>query len=133
MMRGRAATWLLASLAIYPAGLVAQDETRWAKVYGDSTETISLDTTTITSLGDSTYHVWERTLSRPSDRVRVLALAEFDCRFRLTRAVAVALPGFQPVAVSSEDHEWTDILPGSAYEAELRWVCSLGNSAGAPR
>ena len=44
--------------------LAAQDETRWAKVLDDSAEVISLDTTSITPLGDSTYRVWERSVSR---------------------------------------------------------------------
>jgi hypothetical protein len=130
-MRGKAAAWLLAALACYPAQLVAQGETQWANVLLDSTEAISLDTTSITPLGDSTFQVWERSVSRPSDRVQVLARAEFDCRYRLTRAVTVALPGFQPVAVSGDDREWIDILPGSAYEAEFRRVCSLERSSGA--
>jgi len=124
MMSGKAATWLLAGLAVYPARLVAQDETRWATVFADSAEAISLDTTSITPLGDSTYRVWERSVSRPSNRLRVLARADFDCHSRLTRAVAVALPAFEPVAVSGEDREWTEILPRSVYEAEFRRVCS---------
>ena len=124
MMSSKAATWLLAGLAFYPARLVAQDETRWAKVLADSAEAISLDTTSITPLGDSTYRVWERSVSGPSNRVRVLARADFDCRSRLTRAVAVALPGLEPVAVSDEDRGWMEILPGSVYEAEFQRVCS---------
>jgi len=56
--------------------------------------------------------------------VLVLARAEFDCRLRLTRAVAVVLSGFAPVQGSEEDSEWTEIPPGSSFEAELRQVCA---------
>ena len=52
--------------------------------------------------------------------------AEFDCRLRLTRTVAVVLPGFAPVRGSEEDSEWTEIPPGSSFEAELRQVCAPG-------
>jgi hypothetical protein len=120
--------YLLAGLAFLPARLAAQGDTRWAEVLSDSAQTISLDTTAITPLGDSTYQVWERSVSQPAGHVRVLALAEFDCRSRLTRAVTVALPGFRPLPASTEDREWTDIPPGSAYEAEFRWVCGRRES-----
>jgi hypothetical protein len=65
-------------------------------------EAISLDTTSITPVGDSTYRVWERFISRQADGVRALARAEFDCRYRQTRGVAVALPGFEPVELSGK-------------------------------
>ncbi len=133
MMSSKAATWLLAGLAFCPARLAAQDETRWAKVLADSAEVISLDTTSITPLGDSTYRVWERSVSRPSNRLRVMARADFDCRSRLTHAVAVALPGFAPVPASEDGRKWTQILPGSAHEAELRQLCPEGGGAGGPR
>jgi hypothetical protein len=76
---------------------------------------------------------WERVVSRPSDQLRVLARADFDCRLRLTRSVAIVIPGFAPTPASDEEHEWTEILPGSTYEAEWRRVCSSGSPAGAPR
>lgn len=103
------------------------------EVFSDDTEVISIDTASLTPLGDGVYRVWERWISRTSSNVRVLARADFDCRLRLTRAVAVALSGFAPVRASEDDREWTEILPGSRFEAELRQVCSTGGSAGGPR
>jgi hypothetical protein len=122
-MNGKAAMCLLAGLACHSAQLMAQDETRWEEVLADSAQAISLDTASITPVSDSTYRVWERSVSRESGRVQVLARAEFDCRSRQTRAIEVALPGFEPVALSGEDRGWREILPGSVYEAELRRVC----------
>ena len=95
-------------------------------MFSDSAEAISIDTGSITSLGDSVYRVWERSVSRQSNIVRVLARADFDCRLRLTRTVAVSLPGYAPVRASEEEREWTEIMPGSSSEAELRRVCSRG-------
>ncbi len=124
---------LSAALALCASRLAAQDETRWADVVADSEEVISIDTTSIVPLGDSIYRAWERSVSRSSDRGQVLARADFDCRLRLTRAVVVALPGLAPVPASEEDRAWTEIRPGSRYEAELRHVCSSASPPEAPR
>jgi hypothetical protein len=84
-------------------------------------------------LGDSIYRVWERTLPRTSDRSPVLARADFDCTQRVTRTVEVALAGRAPVPASGEEAAWTEILPGSQYEAELQRVCSRPGQPTAPR
>jgi hypothetical protein len=102
-------------------------------VASNSVEVISIDTATMTAVGDGVYRVWERSVSPQSKAVRVLARADFDCRLRLTRAVTVVLPGYEPLPASGEDREWTEIMPGSRYEAEWRRVCANAGSAGAPR
>jgi hypothetical protein len=114
---------LWAAVALNASSVAAQDEARWTEVFSDSAETVSIDANSVTSLGDSVFRVWERSVSRPSNEVRVLARADFDCRLRLTRLVAVTLPGFAPVMASEDDREWTEIVPGSSQEAELRQVC----------
>ena len=93
-------------------------------MFSDTVEVVSIDTASVTPLGDNVYRLWERSVSRTSSDVLLLARADFDCRLRLTRAVAVALPGFAPVRASEEDFEWTEILPGSRSEAEFRQVCA---------
>jgi hypothetical protein len=123
----------VAALALCASPLAAQDEGRWMEVASNPAEVISIDTATMTPVGDSVYRVWERSVSPQSKTVRVLARADFDCRLRLTRAVTVVLPGYQPLPASDEDREWTEILPGSRYEAEWRQVCAKAGSAGAPR
>lgn len=132
-MRLNLTTALSAVLALCASRAAAQDERRWMEVFSDDTEVISIDTASLTPLGDGVYRVWERCISRTSSDVRVLARADFDCRLRLTRAVAVAVGAFAPVRASEDDREWTEILPGSRFEAELRQVCSTGGSAGGPR
>ncbi len=127
-MRWWAAAGVSAALALGASRVAAQDETRWVEVLSDSAEVIAIDAATVTPLGDSVYRVWERSVSRESADVRVLGRADFDCRLRLTRLVAVAPRGFAPVAASEADREWTEILPGSRYEAELRQVCSIAGS-----
>jgi hypothetical protein len=118
-----AMAWSVALVLIAtPAG--AQDETRWKEVFSNNAEVVSIDTASVTPLGENVYRVWEASVSRTSSEVLVLARADFDCRLRLTRAVAVVLPGFAPVRGSEEDSEWTEILPGSRFEAELRHVCA---------
>ncbi|MGH7629915.1 MAG: hypothetical protein ACREOF_11160 [Gemmatimonadales bacterium] len=123
-----AAASVSAALALGASRLAAQDETRWVEVLSDSAEVISIDAASVTPLGDSVYRAWERSVSRGSGDVRVLARADFDCRLRLTRLVAIALRGYAPVPASEVDREWTEILPGSRYEAELRQVCSIAGS-----
>jgi hypothetical protein len=120
-------------LALSAAPLAAQGEERWVEVASDSTEVVSIDTASVTQLEDGLYRVWERVVSRPSNQLRILARADFDCRLRLTRAVAIAIPGFAPTKASDEEREWTEIPSGSTYEAEWRRVCSPGSRAGAPR
>jgi hypothetical protein len=114
---------LSALVALGASPAAAQQGTEWTEVFSDSTELVSIHDASVTSLGDSVYRVWERSVSRPSNEVRVLARADYDCRLRLTRLVAVSLPGFAPVAASGEDREWTEIVPGSSVEAKLRQVC----------
>lgn len=111
----------LVALGVSPVG--AQQGAQWTEVFSDSAETVSIDAGSVTSLGDSVYRVWERSVSRQSNELRVLARADFDCRLRLTRLVAVSIPGFAPVAASEEDREWTEIVPGTSDEAKLRQVC----------
>jgi hypothetical protein len=125
--------WSMAALALCASPLAAQGEGRWMEVASSPVEVISVDTATMTAVGDSVYRVWERSVSPQSQAVRVLARADFDCRLRLTRAVTVVLPGYEPLPASDEDREWTEILPGSRYEAEWRQVCAKAGSAGAPR
>ena len=112
---------LSAALTIGASPVTAQE--RWTQVFSDSAEAVSIDANSVTSLGDSVYRVWERSVSLPSNEVGVLARADFDCRLRLTRLVAVTLPGYAPVAASENDREWGEIVPGSSQEAELRQVC----------
>lgn len=121
------------ALALCASPLAAQGEARWVEVASDSTEVVSIDTASVTSLGEGLYRVWERDVSRPSNQLRVLARADFDCKLRLTRAVAIAIPGFAPTPASEEEREWTEVLPGSTYEAEWRQVCSAAGPAGPPR
>jgi hypothetical protein len=123
----------VAALALCASPLAAQAEARWMKVVSNTAEVISIDTATVTAVGDSVYRIWERSVSRQANEVRVLARADFDCRLRLTRVIAVVLPGYQPVPASDEEREWTEIVPGSTHEAEWRQVCSIGSSAGAPQ
>jgi hypothetical protein len=123
-MRGlKLAIGLSAVLSLGTSGVAAQGETRWTEVFSDSAEVVSIDAASVTSLGDSVYRVWERSVSRSSNEVLVLARADFDCRLRLTRVVAVSLPGYAAVMASEEDREWMEIIPGSRHEAELRQVC----------
>jgi hypothetical protein len=130
----KTAVALSAVLALSASRAGAQGEARWVEVVSDSTEVISIDASSVTPVGeDSVYRVWERSVSRRSNDLRVLARADFDCRLRLTRVIAVQLPGFAPVAASDDEREWTEILPGSRYDAELRQVCSTGGPAGGPR
>ncbi len=129
LMRRWAAAAVSAALGLGALPLAAQDERRWVEVLSDSAEVVSIDAATVTPLGDSVYRAWERSVSRASGDVRVLARADFDCRLRLTRLVAVALRGSAPVPASEVDREWTEILPGSRYEAELRRVCAIAGSA----
>ncbi len=124
---------LSAALALFASKVAAQGEARWVEVASDSAEVISIDTASVTPLGEGVYRVWERAVSRGSSDPRVLARADFDCRLRLTRAVAVALPGFAPTRASDDDREWVEIPPGSTYEAEWRRACSTVGPAGAPR
>ncbi len=132
-MRLAAAAGVSAALALGASRLAAQDETHWVEVLSDSVEVISIDAASVVLLGDSVYRAWERSVSRTSGKVRVLGRADFDCRLRLTRLVAVALPRSQPLPASEVDREWTEILPASRYDAELRQVCSLAGSAGGAR
>jgi hypothetical protein len=125
--------WSVAALALCASPLAAQGEARWIEVASNPAEVISIDTATMTVVGDGVYRVWERSVSPRSKAVRVLARADFDCRLRLTRAVTVVLPGYEPLAASDEDRAWTEILPGSRYEAEWRQVCAKAGSAGPPR
>jgi hypothetical protein len=125
-MRLTTAIQLSAHLALSVSPAAAQGEARWTEVFSDTVEAVSIDAASVTSLGDSVYRVWERSVSRTSNNVRVLARADFDCRLRLTRAVAVSLPGFAPVPTYDDDLEWTEIVPGSSEEAELLRVCGLG-------
>ena len=114
----------LAALALCASPLAAQDEARWVEVVSIGDEVISIDTATVTAVGDSVYRVWERSAVPKTKEVRVLARADFDCRLRLTRVIAVVLPGFAPVPASDEEREWTEIVPGSVHEAQYRRVCS---------
>jgi hypothetical protein len=123
----------LAALALSAASLAAQSEARWVDVASDSAEAIAIDTATITAVGDSVYRTWERSTSPRTKGVRALARADFDCRLRLTRLVTVVIPGYQPVPASDEEREWTEIVPGSSYEAEWRQVCTRGGPVGGPR
>jgi hypothetical protein len=126
--------WCVTALALWASPLAAQDEGRWMEVASNPAEVISIDTATMTPVGDGVFRVWERSVSPQSKAVRVLARADFDCRLRLTRAVTVVLPGYAPLSASDEDREWTEILPGSRYEAEWRGVCAkAGPAAGATR
>jgi hypothetical protein len=72
-------------------------------------------------------------MSPRTKHVRALARADFDCRLRLTRVVTVVIPGYQPVPASDEEREWTEIVPGSSFEAEWRQVCTRGGPGGGPR
>jgi hypothetical protein len=110
-------------VAVGAMPVAAQQGTQWTEVFSDSAEVVSIDAGSVTSLGDSVYRAWERSVSRQSNQVLVLARADFDCRLRLTRLVAVSLPGFAPVAASQEAREWTEIVPGSSDEAKLRQLC----------
>lgn len=121
-----------AALVLTASPVAAQAQARWIEVATDSTEVISIDTASVTPLGEGVYRIWERTVSRGSNDLRVLARADFDCRLRLTRVVAVVLPGFAPTPASDEERQWTEMLPGSTYEAEWRQVCSIGGRAGGP-
>jgi hypothetical protein len=132
-MRMKVAMAFSTALALCASRAGAQDETRWTEVFSDTAEVVSIDSASVTPLGDSVYRVWERSVSRTSSEVLVLARADFDCRLRLTRAVAVVLPGFAPVRGSEEESEWTEILPASRLEAELRHVCATTGPAGNPR
>jgi hypothetical protein len=123
----------LAALALSAAPLAAQSEARWVDVVSDSAEAIAIDTATITAVGDSVYRTWERSMSPRTKHVRALARADFDCRLRLTRVVTVVIPGYQPVPASDEEREWTEIVPGSSFEAEWRQVCTRGGPGGGPR
>jgi hypothetical protein len=114
----------LAALALCASPLAAQDEARWVDVASIGDEMISIDTATVTAVGDSVFRVWERSIVPETKEVRVLARADFDCRLRLTRVIAVVLPGFAPVPASEEEREWTEIVPGSVHEAQYRRVCS---------
>jgi hypothetical protein len=115
----------VAALALCASPLAAQAEARWVDVVSDSAQTISIDTASETPVADSVYRVWERSVSPQTKEMRVLARADFDCRLRLTRVVTVVLPGYQPVPASDEDREWTEIVPGSTYEAEWAQVCAV--------
>jgi hypothetical protein len=117
---------LSAALAPSAARVAAQGEVRWMEMASDSTEVISIDTASVTPLGDSVYRVWERSVSLGRTHPQVVDRADFDCRLRLTRVVTVALPGFAPMPASDDEREWTEIPPGSSYEAEWRQVCSGG-------
>ena len=123
-MRMKVAMALSTALALCASRAAAQDEARCTEVFSDTVEVVSIDTASVTPLGDNVYRLWERSVSRASSDVLLLARADFDCRLRLTRAVAVVLPGFAPVPGSEEDFEWTEILPGSRSEAEFRQVCA---------
>ena len=114
----------LAALALCASPLAAQGEARWVDVISIGDEVLSIDTATVTAVGDSVFRVWERSVVLQTKEVRVLARADFDCRLRLTRVIAVVLPGFAPVPASDEEREWTEIVPGSAREAQYRRVCS---------
>jgi Surface-adhesin protein E len=123
----------VAALALCASRLAAQAEARWVDVASDSAEAISIDTATVATVGEGVYRVWERSVALQTKKARVLARADFDCRLRLTRVVAVVLPGYQPVPASDEEREWTEIVPGSVYEAEWRQVCARASPAGTPR
>jgi hypothetical protein len=47
--------------------------------------------------------------------------------------VEVSLGGREPVPASGEEAAWSEILPGSQYEAELQRVCSRPSQPNAPR
>lgn len=104
-MRLASAPGVSAALALGASRLAAQDETGWVDVLSDSAEVISIDAASVVPLGDSVYRAWERAVSRTSGEVRVLGRADFDCRLRLTRLVAVALPRSQPLPASEVDRE----------------------------
>jgi len=132
-MQLRLAMCLVMACALGAQRLAAQDDNRWVEVAADSTVVISIDTVSVVPLGDSIYRVWERTLPRTSDRSPVLARADFDCSLRVTRTVEVSLAGRAPVAASTEEAQWVEILPGSPYEVELHRVCSHAGQPRAPR
>jgi hypothetical protein len=111
------------ALVLCASPVAAQDEARWVEVASDSAEVVSIDTASVVAVGEGVYRVWERTVSRGASDVRILARADFDCRLRLTRVVAIAIPGFAPLAAADDERQWTEILSGSAYEAEWRRVC----------
>jgi hypothetical protein len=123
----------VAALALCASPVAAQGEARWMEVLSDPAEVISIDTATFTAVGDSVFRVWERSVSPRTKAVQVLARADFDCRLRLTRAVTVVLPGYEPLTASDEEREWVEIVPGSTYEREWRQVCSTARPTGAPR
>jgi hypothetical protein len=112
------------ALALCASSLAAQDEARWVEVATTGEEVLSIDTATVTAVGDSVFRVWERSVLPETKEVRALARADFDCRLRLTRVIAVVLPGYAPVPASDEEREWTEIVPGSAREAQYRRLCS---------
>ena len=128
-MRYHAAIILGVAVVLCGSRAAAQDETRWVPVFVDSAEVVAIDTASVTPLSNDIYRVWERSVARASGKVRVVARADFDCRLRLTRAVAVALPGFAPTRAFGEESEWTEILPGTRFEAELRHACAIGRRA----
>jgi hypothetical protein len=123
----------VAALALCASPLAAQAGARWVDVGSDGAEAISIDTATVTTVGEGVYRVWERSVSPGTKDVRVLARADFDCRLRLTRVLTVVLAGYQPVPASDEEREWTEIVPGSPYEAEWRQVCARAGPAATPR
>ena len=123
----------VAALALCASPLAAQAEARWVNVGSDGAEALSIDTATVATVGEGVYRVWERSVSLRTKEARVLARVDFDCRLRLTRVVTVVLPGYQPVPASDEEREWTEIVPGSPYEAEWRQVCARAGPAGVPR
>jgi hypothetical protein len=131
-MRHPSATALWTGLVHSATQAAAQDEARWVEVFSDADEVVSIDTASVTSLGNETYRIWERSAARASGEVRILARADFDCRLRLTRAAAIALPGLAPLRALAEEREWTEILPGTRFEAELRQVCAAGRRSGGP-
>jgi hypothetical protein len=133
VIRLKAVTVVLVALGLCAARLAAQDGRRWQDVRSEGGGVVAIDTTSVTPLGDSTYRVWERSASRTPGQGGVLARVDFDCRLRLTRVVAVALPGFAPTPASESDREWVEILPGSSYEAEWRQVCATGGLVSGPR
>ncbi len=133
VVRLKAAAGVSAALGLCASQLAAQEGRRWRDVRSETGGVVAIDTASVTPLGDSTYRVWERSSSRRPGDVGVLARVDFDCRLRLTRVVAVVLPGFAPVPASEADREWVEIPPGSSYEAELLQVCSTGGPAGGPR
>jgi hypothetical protein len=132
-MRRKVAVALSAALAVCASPAAAQQEARWTEVFSDGAEVVSIDTASVTPLGNNLYRAWERSVSRRSSDVLVLARADFDCRLRLTRTVAVVLPGFAPVQASEQESGWVEVPPDSRFEAELQRVCITGGAAGSPR